>query len=283
MDQVSFKHYWINRLEECCIDRLSRQDLSGLGIRRAETTLNFKLFKKTCDTMRLSRSQMTLSTPILACVSYPLIYNLPFNPVTFLWGFHQGLAPMPPEVKERAESAERVVHFGKYVIVLMVVVLLVNGSSLSIAALGFTANNWKSAIALGVVISFIPQGIIAILLRRIPRRDKLRKDSDSHGPLVTWCGLKVLGSFSTEFWRAFCITALMSLDISAWIAVLIVAVVGGATYLSTSTGRAAGTAVFGILAGLVFIKTGSLQAPLTMSLIGAGAELYRSRHVHSGT
>jgi hypothetical protein len=228
------------------------------------------------------RLQMTPSTPILACLSYPLIYNLPLNPVTFLWGFHHGQAPMPPEVKDRAEAAERMVHLGKYVTVLTVVVLLLNGSSISVDALGLTANNWKSAIGLGIVVGFIVLGIREIMMRSVPL-DRIRKEAQSHGPLGVWFALELLGSFSTQFWRAFCIITLISLDISEWVAVLIVAVIGGATYLSTSTGRAAGTAMNGVIAGFLFVKTGSLVALLSMSLIAAAAELYRSRHLLSET
>jgi predicted RNA-binding Zn-ribbon protein involved in translation (DUF1610 family) len=228
--------------------------------------------------MDLQRSQMTVSTPILALATYPLLYNLPLNPIRFLWGFRQGLAPMPPEVQEKAEAADRAVLFGMHVTVLTVVLLLMNGSSLSAYAVGLTTNNWKSAILLGALVSFIPQGIAAILLRSISPH-KLREDSESHGPLATWCGLNSLGSLSIELWRAFCIAALISLDTSPWIAVLIVALVSGASNLSTSTARAAGSAFFGGLAGLLFVNTGSLLAPLTMSLIGAGANLYRLRRI----
>jgi hypothetical protein len=189
---------------------------------------------------------------------------------------------MPPEVKDRAEAAERMVHLGKYLTVLTVVVLLLNGSSVSVNALGLNANNWKSAVGFGVIVGIVVLGMRAILLRSVPL-DKIRKEAQSHGPLATWFALELLGSFSTQFWRAFCIISLIGLDISEWVAVLIVAVIGGATFLSTSTGRAAGTAVNGVIAGLLFVKTGSLVALLTMSLIAAGAELYRSLHVPSVT
>src|SRR5258706_6297370 len=100
---------------------------------------------------------MTASTPILALATYPLLYNLPLNPIRFLWGFRQGLAPMPPEVQEKAEAADRAVLFGMHVTVLTVVLLLMEGSSLSTFAVGLTTANWKSTILLGVLVSLIPQ------------------------------------------------------------------------------------------------------------------------------
>jgi hypothetical protein len=189
---------------------------------------------------------------------------------------------MPPDVKDRAEAAERMVHFGKYVTVLTAIVLLLNGSSVSVDALGLTANNWKSAIGLGIIVGFIVLGLRTIMLRVVPL-DKIRKEAQSHGPLGVWFALELLGSFTTQFWRAFCIITLISIDISEWVAVLIVAVIGGATYLSTSTARAAGFAINGVIAGLLFVKTGSLVALLSMSLIAAATELYRSRRILSET
>jgi predicted RNA-binding Zn-ribbon protein involved in translation (DUF1610 family) len=70
-------------------------------------------------------------------------------------------------------------------------------------------------------------------------------------------------------------------ELSPWFAIFVVAVAYGSSQLSTSTARAAGAATFGAAAGFLFVKTGSLLAPLAMSLIVAGAELYRVRHVAS--
>ncbi len=223
---------------------------------------------------------MSVRTTILALVLFPLLNVLPLNLVRFQWGFRQGLAPMPPEVQERAEAADRAVLLVIYVTLLTVGAILLHGSAISVYTVGLTANNWKSAIALGVLISYVPLGVGAVLQRILPP-DELRKDPEARGPLATWCGLGALGSFSIEFWRALCIAALIRLDLSASIAVLIAAVAYGAPQLTSSTPRAAGTAVAGGVAGFLFVKTGSLLAPLTMSLIIAGAHLYRVRHIPS--
>jgi predicted RNA-binding Zn-ribbon protein involved in translation (DUF1610 family) len=51
----------------------------------------------------------------------------------------------------------------------------------------------------------------------------------------------------------------------------------GTLHLQTSVARALGSAAFGGAAGFLFVNTGSLLAPLTMSLIVAGAHLYEVR------
>jgi predicted RNA-binding Zn-ribbon protein involved in translation (DUF1610 family) len=217
---------------------------------------------------------------IFILVFYPFLFNLPLNLVRFQWGFKQGLAPMPPDVQKRAEAADRAVLLVMYLILLVTVVLLLNRSLISTYAVGLTTANWKSAMALGVLVSYVPVGLGA-LLQRFLAPDKPGEEPESHGPLAIWCGLTVLGALSVEFWRAFCIATLIRLELFPWVAVLVVAIAYGASQITTSTASAAGAATFGAAAGFLFVKTGSLLAPLTMSLIAAGAGLYRVRHLAS--
>ena len=91
--------------------------------------------------MAIALPKMSLSIPISALVLYPFLYLLPFNVVRFRWGFETGLAPMPPEVQERAEAADRVVLCVTHVILLVVVVLLMRSSPISAYEVGLTADN----------------------------------------------------------------------------------------------------------------------------------------------
>jgi predicted RNA-binding Zn-ribbon protein involved in translation (DUF1610 family) len=217
---------------------------------------------------------------IFILVFYPFLFNLPLNLVRFQWGFKQGVAQMPPDVQKRAEAVDRAVLVVMYLILLMTVVLLLNRSLISTYEVGLTTANWKSAMALGVLFSYVPVGLGA-LLQRFLAADKPEEDPESRGPLAIWCGLTVLGALSVEFWRAFCIATLIRLELLPWVAVLVVAIAYGASQITTSTANAAGVATFGATAGFLFVKTGSLLAPLTMSLIAAGARLYRVRHLAS--
>lgn len=225
---------------------------------------------------------MSVSTPILTLLLFPLLYVLPLNLVRLRWGVSQGLAPMPPEVQEMAERTDRIVQLVIQLTLLTTVLVLIRGSSISMYAVGLTANNWRSVIALGALVSFIPLGLGEVLNRNLSAAE-LRKNPESKGSAATWYALTVVSSFSTELWRAFCITALIRLDLPVWTVVLIASFAYAAAQFRTSAARAAGAAVFGGVAGLLFIKTGSLLAPLTMSLLVTAAHVYRARHISSQT
>jgi len=230
--------------------------------------------------MKIALPQMSFIIPISALLLYPFLYLLPLNLVRFRWGFEEGLAPMPPEVQEKAEAADRVVLFVTHVILLGIVVLLMHSSPISAYEIGLTADNWKSALGMGVLLSLFPVGLSELLLRNRPA-EEVRKELKSHGSVANWCGLSTLGSFSHEFWRAFCIVSLIRLGLSAWVAVLIVAIVYGTLHIQTSVARALGSAAFGGAAGFLFVNTASLLSPLAMGLIVAGANLYQVRQASS--
>lgn len=223
---------------------------------------------------------MSFSIPISALLLYPILFLLPLNLVRFRWGFEAGLAPMPPEVQEKAEAADRLVLCVTHVILFAIVLLLMNASPISEHEVGLTADNWKLALGKGILFSLFPLGLGELLWRNMPP-EKIREERESRGPLAAWCGLNTLVSFTHEFWRAFCIASLIRLGLSAWVAVLIVAVVYGTLHLQTSVAWALGSATFGGAAGFLFINTGSLLSPLTMGLIVAGANLYQVRQASS--
>src|SRR5216683_4521959 len=230
--------------------------------------------------MKIAVPQMSFSILISALVLYPFLYLLPLNLVRFRWGFEEGLAPMPPDVQEKAEAADRVVLCVTHVILLVTIVLLMRGSSISQYDVGLTADNWKSALGMGILFSLFPLGLSELLLRNMPT-EKVRKEPESHGPVAAWYGLNTLGSFTQEFWRAFCIVSLIRAGLSAWVAVLIVAAVYGTLHLQTSVARALGSAAFGGAAGFLLVNTGSLLAPLTMSIVVGAVNLYQVRHASS--
>lgn len=224
---------------------------------------------------------MSTHSAVLALISYPLLANLSPNVIRFRWGFRRGLVPMPPDVEAQAEAADRTALFVIYLVLLAVIIFFLRRSSIPAYAIGLTTENWKSAIAVGGLFGCIGAGasVGAVLLGSVAAPDKLQEIPESRGPLATWCGLTVLASLSVEFWRAFCIVTLVRFDFSAWLAVMIVAVAYGSANLTRSTASALGAACFGGVAGFSFVKTGSLLAPVVMSLITAGTYVYRVRHV----
>jgi len=220
---------------------------------------------------------MSAQFTILALVFYPLLSNIPFNVVGFRWGLSHRPSPMPPEVREKAETADRLVQLVIYAILLTFVVLLLRDSAISTHAVGITIDKWKSAAALGVLLSCVPLALSTILLRILPPSE-IQEQPESHDPLAAWCGLAALGSISVELWRAICIVSLVRLDLSAWLAVALVSVAFGAAQLPTSTARAAGAAIYACIPGFLFVYTGSLVAPVTLSLVAQAGRLYQVRH-----
>jgi predicted RNA-binding Zn-ribbon protein involved in translation (DUF1610 family) len=154
--------------------------------------------------------------------------------------------------------------------------LLMYGSPISRYEVGLTADNWKRAFGMGILFSLFPLGLSDLVLRNMPP-EKVREEAESRGPLAAWCGLNTLGSVTVEFWRAFCIVSLIRLGLSAWVAILIVAVAYGTLHLQTSVASALGSATYGGAAGFLLVNTGSLLSPLTMGLITVGAHLYQVR------
>jgi len=222
---------------------------------------------------------MSTHSAVLALISYPLLANLPPNVIRFRWGFKRGLAPMPPDVEAQAEAADRAALFVIYLVLLAVIIFFLQRSSIPAYAIGLTTESWKSGIAVGGLLGCVGASVGAVLLRSIAASDKLQEIPESRGPWETWCGLTALASLSVEFWRVFCIVTLVRFDFSAWLAVMVVAVVYGSASLTTSTARALGAACFGGVAGFSFVKTGSLFAPVVMSLIVMGTYVYRVRHL----
>jgi hypothetical protein len=223
---------------------------------------------------------MPVATTILVIVSYPLLYILPLNLVRFQWGFHHGPAPMPPEVQERAEAADRTVLFLIYFTLLTVGSLLLHRSGISASCIGLTTDNWRLAILHGVLAGFVPLGVTALFLAPNSFSRILRTEPDARGPLASSCGLIALGSLAVEFWRALCISALIHLNFSTSVAVLIAVLAYQAPELTSSAAKAMGAALYGAIAGFVFVKSGSLFAPLVMSLITDGTRLYFTRFYH---
>jgi hypothetical protein len=224
---------------------------------------------------------MSVSTTIVALIAYPLLLNLPYNLIRFRWGFNQGLAPMPPEVEERAQAADRAAVLIFNLLLLTVVVSLLSDSSISLHAVGLTLDNWGWAMAVGGAWSFVPLLVLSLVFS--VSRSKPQDDPQSRGPLAVWCGLALLGAFSIELWRATCIAALIHLNCPKWIAVSIAAIAFGASQVTKTRWAIASAASFGVVGGLLFVSTGSLLAPLTTSLIATGAHLYQARGVSSKT
>jgi hypothetical protein len=205
---------------------------------------------------------MSYQTAIFALLLYPLLSSLSFNWVRFRWGLRRGLAPASPEVEDRAREVDRILATASQVVLLIAVVWLLRSSSLRLSDVGLTLANWKRALFFGLLLSLFPF-VLGSLARLNPRFGPRPVE-----PAGLMWGRIFLGAISNEMWRAFCIAALIQLNIVAGFAVVIAAAAGALTQLR-KTARFLGAFTFGILAGFLFTSTHSLIAPLAMAILGA--------------
>jgi hypothetical protein len=224
---------------------------------------------------------MSVTATSLLLLLYPLLHVLPLNVVRFYCGFGQGLTPMPPEVRAKAQVTDRTVQFLIYLTLLTVAVFLLRSSAIPPEVAGLNTRGWKESLALGTLISFL-SWVLAATVQIERSADESLNTRLSGNLLSIRYGLAVVGSVAVEFWRALCIAALIRLDCPPWIAVLIAAVPYGAPQLLASAATAAGAATSGVVLGFLFVTTGSLVAPLTVSITtDAFLVFLSSRHARS--
>lgn len=223
---------------------------------------------------------MSRNIVLLALVAYPLLHLLPLNLIRFRWGFKNGLALMPSEMQAKAEAADRVAPFIIQLILIMLVVLSMRGSSISVQEVGLTLHNWKSALGMGVMFSLPLVSLGKLVLSSVSRK-AARKEGVSRGPMATWIGLVVLGAFSNAIWLAFCIVALIRHGFPAWLAIMLVTLFFATVSLQVNIARALGAAAVCGATGFLFVNTRSLLAPLAMSVIAGLNYVYDVRRASS--
>ena len=228
----------------------------------------------------IESNDMGISTIALALVFYPILFNLPLNYVRFNWGFRRGIAPMPPDVEETALAGDRIVNVFVYAVLIAFVFLLLRHSRITVEDLGLSSRNWMSAVAVGLLVGGMVVGVFNLAVRMT--REKASRKLESRGSAGTQYAIQILCSFAGESWRAFCIIGLIRLELSAWLAVLIVAAAWGCAQLTRNLPSVIGSASFGVLAGFLFIGTGSFFAPLSLNLVTGGTYIYRVRRASSG-
>jgi membrane protease YdiL (CAAX protease family) len=199
----------------------------------------------------------------VALLLFPLLGYLIPNPVSFLWGFKHGSAPMPPEVARRADSIDRYMLFLFHAVLVAALLLLMRRHSVSASKVGLRPDHWQFYLLIGCAAGVAWAGFTRILLwfgPRSPRRalDESKAPIFARGPAVLWILRFLVGAFAEEFWRAFCLFALKSRGHSLPLAVIITALAFGAGHLSLGVWGALGVATFGIAAALLFLLTGSL-------------------------
>jgi hypothetical protein len=214
-------------------------------------------------------ARMSIETAVLALLLYPLLQILSFNWVRFGWSFRRRVGPLAPDFEARARAFDRGLTIVAKVVLIILVVYFLRLSSIPPADVGLTRNTWKSALGYGALVSLFPLSLGALARKFLPVHQPAGES------FMLRFGHLLLGSFSNEFWRAFCIVALIRLDLRAWAALVITAAVAAVLGLHKTVAFAIGAFAVGLFAGLLFVITHSLVTPLATILItGAGRELF---------
>ena len=215
------------------------------------------------------------ATPYVALATFPLVVFLAVNPTRFSWGFHHGFDPMPEEVRDRAESTDRYVFFIRDGSAVALLVALMSWQSLPAARVGIQLANWKRNTAISLTTGLLLVAIQSVVIRFFPDSpfkfgtDWLRRRSLAFG-----VSADLLGSFTEEFWIAFCLVAFRTTDHSAALAVAVTAAVFGALHYQYRLGGALSIATLGVVSATLFLRTGSLLTSFLFHFVGNLGSLY---------
>lgn len=184
--------------------------------------------------------------------------------------------PAAAEAQARAPETEHVAAAIRHVLLMATIVALLRGSAISGEDVGLTLQSWRSALSLGALFGLA----LMLVFRRqryAPAATEVRQGPATRGSIAVALCAQLLGSASTELWRAFCIVGLGAYFGATWLAVLITAIAAAVLLLSRNVAQAVGATVYGLIAGFLFVKTGSLLAPISMAVIGRAGQLYFHR------
>lgn len=217
-------------------------------------------------------------TAYLALASFPAAGWLALNPVRFSWGLHHGFEPMPVEVRDRAESADRYVYFLIDALTIGFVAALMKWNNISLARVGFRSTTWERDVIIGILAG----GLLVVLQfaidRRLPNMPQLKTtDRFERGPVMFWVLVAFVGAPAEELWIAFCLVVMIATGHSAIVSVVITAAVFGAVHFPYGLGGATAVAVKGAMSALLFLWWGALIPMALFHFVGSLGSLYLIR------
>ena len=144
----------------------------------------------------------------LALISYPAVFIFVPEPVSYRWVRKHGLLTLPPDINEKSERNGRYSYAFVYGLLLLFLRFLAGRSLWQAVSIVPRVYPWLSP-----AVSGIAGGILIFGLRRwlVFTSESLSSSEASdallRGSAMSWLAIFVLGSFTEEFWRAFCIIA----------------------------------------------------------------------------
>jgi membrane protease YdiL (CAAX protease family) len=215
----------------------------------------------------------------IALGTLPVVFTQFPNPVG-VWWFHKmkGRAPMPAGLLARARQAGRYSLFAMEALVFCVVLFLSRWQGIRPEQIGLHLLQWRRNLALGCAagLPWVAIGVVTTYV--IPGvRQWLGRNYYQEGNLTFWISIFLLGAFVEEFWRAFCLLTLTKTGYSALVSTALTAVAFAAAHIPKRVGRVVGSGVFGAVAALLYLWTGSLVAPYAAHLTANFSALYWGR------
>jgi membrane protease YdiL (CAAX protease family) len=159
---------------------------------------------------------------------------------------------MPPDVRDKAESADRYWYF------------LVDALTIAFVPIGMAAGAIR-ALLLNLLAKLFPS------VGPDTATGRLRTKS-----VPLWIIIFFTGAFSEELWIAFCLVVLRMASHSTTTCVAFTAIVFGAVHFEYRFGAIV-TAMYGVLSALLFLWLGSLIPMFLFHFIGNLGSLYSAR------
>jgi Type II CAAX prenyl endopeptidase Rce1-like len=209
---------------------------------------------------------------------YPLLAYLFGDPAAFRWGLEHGSEAMPPAVELRTQRNGRVYWILRYLV--LSAYLLYGLRAIPI----HTVTPIRSAIV-GIILGL---ALVQVRLLAIRLWPDLSFANAAHpallGPIGVWAAIIVLGGFSEELWRAFCLVSLHRDGSNMEAAILGTSVVfalselaGRPSRISSQREEVAFTVLVGVCLAELFLTFHSVTMIICANVAYNGLSFYRLR------
>lgn len=213
----------------------------------------------------------------MALAAFPIATLLAPNPTRFHWSLRHGSEPMPPEVSDRAESADRSWYFFVDAIIVVFVASLMLWEHVSGSQVGLRLTNPTKNTAIGAAAGAARVFLLNLLTKVFPPRTADRvTDRFRRGPAQLWVIIFFAGAFSEELWIALCLVVLQMNHHSSIASAALTAAVFGAVHFEYRLGTIV-TAMYCVFSAVLFLWLGSLIPMFLFHFIGNLGSLYWAR------
>lgn len=210
---------------------------------------------------------MSILTPYIALAIFPLIATQFPNPVALYWVATKGSAPMPPDVADKVQRVAPYTLIPIHGLVATLVLVMMWGHSVPFTRVGLRVEHLPIHLGVGCALGLAWVGLQGIYWHLVPAfRASLATHCSQKGSALFWVLVYIVGAFSEEFWRAFCLVTLTSTGHSVSWSVILTAIAFGVGHIRLRLG-ALSTAILGVCLALLFVWLGCLVPTYSAHLI----------------